>query len=74
MLKLPVNRCCEALYLRPKANYSPTLWYADRAVDVNTVQSVVKDVCKEAGLSGYYTNHSLCATSATRMYQNQLPD
>ena len=74
MSKLPLKRKTNALYLRLKANYSPTVWYVDRPVGVNTLQSVVNNVCKEAGLNGYFTNHSLRATSATRMYQSNLPE
>ena len=33
----------------------------------------MNQICKEAGLVGKYTNYSLCATSASRMYENAVP-
>ena len=74
MCKLPIKRKSDALYLRPKANFTPNVWYVDIPVGLNTLQSAVKDVCKEAGLSWYYTNHSLRTTSATRMYQHDCQE
>ena len=72
--KVPVNRKCSALYLRPVKNYTPNHWYYDRPVGVNKLQSVVRDVCKKAGLEGFYTNHSLRSTAATRLYQQNIPE
>ena len=72
--KLPVNRTCPALYLRPRPNYNGENWYFNQPVGVNKLQSVVKKVCKNAGLNGYNTNHSLRSTAATRMYQNSCPE
>ncbi len=66
---LPQNRKSSALYLRPKKNYSPGNWYMDTPMGVNAISTVVKKMCSMAGIDGNYTNHSLRATSATRMYQ-----
>ena len=35
---------------------------------------MVKEVCKDAGLVGFYTNHSLRSTAATRMYHNNCSE
>lgn len=35
---------------------------------IHTSQQTVTKMCKEAGFDGYYTNHSLRATAATRLY------
>lgn len=35
---------------------------------IHTLQQTVTKMCKEAGFDGYYTNHSLRATAATRLY------
>ena len=72
--KLPVNRTCSALYLRPYTKFSADKWFMNQAVGVNKLQSVVKQVCSDAGLNGYYTNHSLRSTAATRMYQSNTPE
>ena len=39
---------------------------------MNTLRNVVKDLCVKAGIPGYFTNHSLCASSCTRMYGNNV--
>lgn len=70
MSKLPTLRKCDALYLRPlsKVAYYSDVWFRDAPMGVNSLQSVVKNLCKESGLEGHYSNHSLRATAATRMY------
>ena len=72
--KLPINRTCSALYLHPRSNFNGDKWYTYQPVGVNKLQSVVKTVCKNAGLKGFYANHSLRSTAATRMYQNDCPE
>ena len=67
--KLPKARKCNALYLRPLKNFKPGgAWFGDCPVGVNSLQKVVGNMCARAGFEGHYTNHSLRATSATRMY------
>ena len=65
---LPSERKCKALYLQCKKNYSPGNWYRDAPVGENKMRSFVKDLCKKAGIPGFYSNHSLRSTSCTRMY------
>ena len=71
---LPENRTCQSLYLQPKKKFTPNNWYLDRPVGVNKLQSVVRDVCGKAGLPGHYTNHSLQATAATRLYHSNFDE
>ena len=72
---LPKDRKCRSLYLRPKANYLYSdVWYIDAPVGVNKLQSVVKDICKQAGFEGHFTYHSLRSTSATRMYEQGVDE
>ena len=40
----------------------------DVPVGVHTLQQTVKKMCSEAGFEGQFTNHSLRATAATRLY------
>ena len=40
----------------------------DAPVGVHTLQETVKKMCKEGGFVGNFTNHSLRATAATRLY------
>ena len=74
MSKLPSNRTCSAMYLQPRKKFTSTSWYLNRPVGVNTLRNVVKDVCKMGGIPGYFTNHSLRASSATHMYVNDVEE
>lgn len=58
----------DAFYLRPRVNIDGQCWYMDAAVGVHTLQQTVKKLCSEAGFVGHFTNHSLRATAATRLY------
>ena len=58
-----------AFYLQPLRNYTQECWFQDKPVGVNKLQQVVKIICKKGGLPGYFTNHSLRASVATRLYQ-----
>lgn len=40
----------------------------------NTLGGTVKKLCKDAGIEGNYTNHSLRATTATRGLAKGIPD
>ena len=40
----------------------------------NKLNSMVKTMMSEAGVEGYYTNHSLRATSVSRLFQNDVDD
>ena len=40
----------------------------------NTLKNFVSNVCKEAGIQGHKTNHSLQATAATRLYASGVDE
>ena len=40
----------------------------------NPLNNIVQDMCNATGISGYKTNHSLRATTATRLYQAGVDD
>ena len=44
------------------------VWYSCNSMGHNTLASTVPGILKEAGIAGYFTNHSLRATSATRLF------
>ena len=56
-------------YLRSLENRYPVQWYGDQPVGKNTLTKVVGNLLKSAQLDGYFTNHSLQRTSATRLFQ-----
>ena len=60
--------------MRAKRKPTDGEWYADVRVGINTITKVVKNMCSKAGLEGFYSNHSLRATAATRMYAAYLPE
>ena len=60
--------------MRPKIKALPYVWYCDQPFGNNKVANCVKEMCKEAGIEGKFANHSLHATSASRMYQSLVPE
>ena len=47
----------------------PSCWYSTTPVGINNIRVIVGDLLKNAGLDGYFTNHSLRRTCATRLFQ-----
>ena len=50
------------------------MWYCDQPYGINKIKATIKEMCKEAGLVGKFTNHSLHATCASRMYDKDVPE
>ena len=48
--------------------------FGEQAVGVNTLSSIMKTMCSEAGIEGYYTNHSGKRTCATTLYKAGVPE
>ena len=71
---LPVTKGCAKLYMRPKKKFTLSTWYCDQPYGFNRIKTTVKEVCKEAGIEGIFTNHSLRATCASRMFSNNVPE
>ena len=56
----------------PKKPAEPgKLWYTSTPVCQN---SMMKEICKEAELDSTFTNHSLRAYGATKMFQAKVPE
>lgn len=70
----PLESCkTDAFYLRPLQK--PTeFWYSPQAVGRHTLAKVIGRICKDAGITGHKTNHSLRATAASRLYQNNFDE
>ena len=71
---LPSAKSCHKLYMHPRVNLNPLVWYCDQAYGANKVAYTVKQLCNDAGFQGKYTNHSLLATSASCMFQSDVPE
>ena len=41
---------------------------------MNKLKNTVKEICTEGGLEGKFMNHSLRATCASRMYEQDIPE
>ena len=73
--KCPPERPSDAFYLKPVPNPADgEYWFYPRAVGHNILGQTVKRLCQKAGIQGHFTNHSLRATAATRLFQNKVDE
>ena len=63
-----------ALYFTPLKNPTEDCWYSCVPVGHNKLSQTIPCLMREAGVPGYFTNHSLLATATTRMYEAQLDE
>ena len=66
----------EYVYMRP-LDKIPNLkqpWYTKQRVGYNTLKGFIPKLFATSGLEGLYTNHSLRATSITRMFKADVPE
>ena len=66
--KCPKDRPNDVFYLRPLKMPKSDIWYQKAAVGHNPLANTVTRLFKSAGISGHYSNHSLRATAATRLF------
>ena len=59
-------------YLRSLEKPTPSRWYGEQPVSINTLRSVVKNMIKDGNLPGFKTNHSLRRSGTTRLFQNGI--
>ncbi|CAC5359764.1 unnamed protein product [Mytilus coruscus] len=64
----------DAFYFKPLVNYEKDQWFCKVPVGHNTLQKTVKRVCTAGGLEGKRTNHSLWASTSTRLYQARVEE
>ena len=78
MSKLPKDAIEEDIFYAcplPVAPSDPSKpWFYAKPVGKNMLNSALKDMCAEAGISGHKTNHSLCATWASEMFEAGVPE
>ena len=75
--KVPQEACGlnERFYLHPMMrSYEVNLWFCKTPLGVHKIQSMVKDMCKDASVDGNFTNHSLRATGATVLFNGGVPE
>lgn len=56
--------------MRPLQKPEDDCWYSNQPVGHNKLETTISRMCKNAGILGYRTNHSLRATAATRLHQS----
>ena len=71
---IPKDRPAHAFYLQPLQNPTSSCWYSKKPLGYHTLSNTVARLCKEAGIPGYKTNHSLRATAATRLYESGVDE
>ena len=59
---------CSPFYLRPLQCPASPIWYSSQPCGRHKLSGIVSGICKQGGLPGFRSNHSLRASSATRMY------
>ena len=64
----------EVFYLTPLKNPKGNIWYSKVPVGHNTLSATVGRICKQGGLTGFKTNHSLRVTNATRLFQSGMDE
>ena len=66
---LPKTGVKPNFYLQSLKRTKPSCWYSTMPVGSNTLHKVVGTLLKNAGLDGFFSNHSLRRTCATRLFQ-----
>ena len=66
-------RCLSDFYLHPLASVNKLgVGYSVQPQGIHAIEHTVACLCKEGGIPGYKTNHSLRAMTATRMFASGL--
>ena len=60
--------------MRPLDKPKGDVWYSSVPIGRNKLAQMVSDVCKEAGIQGHKSNHSLRATGATELFIAGVPE
>ena len=68
---VPHDRPSHAFYLQPLTKPTQSIWYSKKPLGYH---NTVVQLCKEAGIPGFKSNHSLRATAATRLYQSGIDE
>ena len=64
----------ECFFQQPLLKPTSIVWYSKQAIGHYQLQSVVQRIWTAAGITDYKTNHSLRATSATRLFHHNVDE
>ena len=70
----PDDPVANAFYLQPSRSPTETCWYTRQPLGQTLLGGTVARLCKQAGIEGYKTNHSLRATTTTRLYEKGVDE
>ena len=68
------HRPAHCLYLQPLSKPKDGCWYSRQPYGHNHVAETVARLCRNAGIPGYKTNHSLRATNATWLFDSDVDE
>ena len=70
---VPQSNC---FYLSPKRHckVDDDVWFTKSPIGKNSLRKVVSDMCKTANIEGYFTNHSLRATTCSMALAKGVPE
>ena len=63
-----------AYYLKPLQSATNGCWFTKQPLGHNVLSNMVNRMCLKAGITGYKTNHSLRATTASRLYHEGVDE
>ncbi len=76
--KLPTDAPESSFYFKPLTKFTHQstciAWFSKQSIGHNTLTKMMSSICISAGVQGFKTNHSLRATSATRLYQKGVDE
>ncbi len=62
-------KCSADFYLRPLERFSPDgVGFSCQPLGIHKIETAVNELCLQAGIEGRHSNHSLRATSVSRLY------
>ncbi len=64
----------DAFYLTPLQKPKENCWFKNVPIGRNKLSKAISNMCKECGIKGYKTNHSLRATAASRLYSSGVDE
>ena len=70
----PPDAPAGSFYLQPARTPTSSFWFSCRPLGHNPLGNTVARMCRSAGISGFKTNHSLRATSTSRLYQSGVDE
>ena len=68
------NRPHYAFYFQPLKIPTPSCWYSKKPLGHHALRNTLSRLCKQAGITGYKSNHSQRATAATRLYRSGIDE